>query len=188
LVSSVERNRGSWRAFEKALASSVQNRRQAFMELSVWPIIREKRARWNGCFLPLAATAASVLRFGFPRDGMSESASFGESGRLTHILRFRLLQQYNIGIGVAADQAQLAAVERPVKVVDFFRFEVGDLFSRRAVERLQPEVIRLLVMKGIDYTFAVMSETDKSRPPGSYSRRSSMTTRMWPRTTGRRAE
>src|SRR5579863_263072 len=64
----------------------------------------------------------------------------GESG-----LRLGFLQQHDIGIGVAADQAQFAAVEGPVKVYDLFRFEVGDLFSRRTVERLQPKVFRVLI-------------------------------------------
>jgi hypothetical protein len=64
------------------------------------------------------------------RMGMSGSASFQSLTNTWHILRFGLLQEYNIGIGVAANQTQLAAVERPVKVLDLFRLEVGDLLSR----------------------------------------------------------
>ncbi len=62
-------------------------------------------------------------------------------------LRFGLLREHNIGIGVAAYHTQLAAVERPVKVRDLFRFEVGDLLPRRTVERLEPEVFSVLVAK-----------------------------------------
>jgi len=60
-------------------------------------------------------------------------------------LRFGFLQEHNIGICVAADHTQLAAVERPVKVPDLFRFEIGDLLSRRAVKWLEPEVFSVLV-------------------------------------------
>jgi len=35
-------------------------------------------------------------------------------------LRFGLLQEYDIGIGVAANHTQAAAVERPVKVLYLF--------------------------------------------------------------------
>src|SRR5580692_2273446 len=75
------------------------------------------------------------------------------------VLRFGLLQQHNIGIGVAANQPQLAAVERPVKVGDLFRFKVGDLPSRRTVERLQPEVIYSLISDRINNGLAIRGET-----------------------------
>lgn len=64
---------------------------------------------------------------------------------------------------MAADHAQLGAVERPAKVGDLFRFEVGDLLSRRTVERLEPEVIGILVTEGINDSFAIVGEAD--RPP-----------------------
>jgi hypothetical protein len=38
------------------------------------------------------------------------------SKRLIHVLRFGFLQSHDIGIGVAADHTQLAAIERSVKV------------------------------------------------------------------------
>jgi hypothetical protein len=50
------------------------------------------------------------------RMGMSGSASFQTVRTFDRVLRFRLLQEYNIGIGVAADHPQLAAIERPMKV------------------------------------------------------------------------
>ena len=77
------------------------------------------------------------------------------------ILRLGLLQEHNIGIGVAANHPQLAAVERPVKVGDVFRFEVGDLFSRRTVKRLEPEVLSILVKEKINDGFAIMGEADR---------------------------
>ena len=55
------------------------------------------------------------------------------------VLRFGFLQEHNIGIGMAADYAQLTTVERPVKVGDVFRFEVRDLLSRCTVEGLEPD-------------------------------------------------
>src|ERR1035438_8220442 len=61
---------------------------------------------------------------------------------------------------VAADQPQLAAVERPVKLRDVFRLEVGDLLSRRTVERLEPEVISVLVRERINDSFAIRGEAD----------------------------
>ncbi len=74
------------------------------------------------------------------------------------VLRFGLLQEHNIGIGMAPDQPQLAAVERPVKVGDLFRFKVRDLPSRRTVERLQPEIIYSLVSDRINNSLAIRSE------------------------------
>jgi hypothetical protein len=64
---------------------------------------------------------------------------------------------------VAADHAQLAAIERPVKVGDLFGCEVGELLSRRTVERLKPEVIDVLVTELIDHSFAIMSEADSPK-------------------------
>jgi len=61
---------------------------------------------------------------------------------------------------VAADQAKFLAVERPVKVPNVFRFEVGDLLSRRTVEGLKPEVVYVLVTDRIDDGFAILSEVD----------------------------
>ena len=72
-----------------------------------------------------------------------------------------LLQQHDVRIRVAAKHAQLAAVERPVKVLDPFRLEVRDLLSRRTVERLQPEVCPILVSQSIDHSVAIMGEADR---------------------------
>ena len=44
-------------------------------------------------------------------------------------LRLGLLQEHDIGIGVAADHPELVAVGGPAKVEDAFGLEVGDLFS-----------------------------------------------------------
>jgi hypothetical protein len=71
------------------------------------------------------------------------------------------LQEYYIEIIVAADHTQLAAVERPVKVTDVFRFEVGDLLSWRTVEWLEPEVINVLVTERINDSLAIGCEADR---------------------------
>jgi hypothetical protein len=76
------------------------------------------------------------------------------------VLRFGFLQEHNIGIGMAADYAQLTTVERPVKVGDVFRFEVRDLLSRCTVEGLEPEVISILDAEIISDSFAIVGEAD----------------------------
>ena len=60
---------------------------------------------------------------------------------------------------MATDDTQFSAVERPVKIPDVFRCEVGNLLSRRTVQRLKPEVIRVLVADGINYRIASLSES-----------------------------
>jgi hypothetical protein len=52
----------------------------------------------------------------------------------------------------------LVPVKRPVKVGDRFRFEIGDLLPRRTVQRLQPEVIGVLLTERVNHSFAVMGE------------------------------
>jgi hypothetical protein len=74
------------------------------------------------------------------RAGMSGSASFQRLRNTRHVLRFGFLKEHNIGIRVSADQTQLAAIERPMKVPDLLSLKVGDLLPRRTVERLEPEV------------------------------------------------
>src|SRR5580658_5687533 len=75
-------------------------------------------------------------------------------------LRFRLFEEHDIGVGVAADEAKFLAVERPVKVPNVFRFEVGDLLSRRTIEGLKPEIVYVLVADRIDDGFAILGEMD----------------------------
>src|SRR5260370_41646614 len=79
------------------------------------------------------------------------------------VLRLGLLQEYNVGIGVAADESESLAIEGPVKVPDAFGFEVGDLLSRRTVERLEPEGIRVLVKARINDRFAIMGEANRPK-------------------------
>jgi hypothetical protein len=64
---------------------------------------------------------------------------------------------------VAADEAELLAVKRPEEVAEAFRLEIGDLLSRRAVERLQPEVIGILVAEGVEYSFAIGGKASRPR-------------------------
>ena len=45
-------------------------------------------------------------------------------------------------------------------VSDPFRLKVGDLFSRRAIQRLKPEVPDIAFTYGINYSLAVMGEAD----------------------------
>src|ERR1035438_1815781 len=59
-----------------------------------------------------------------------------------------------------AHHPQLAAIKRPVKIHDLFCLEVGDLLSRRTVQRLQPEVFRILVTERIKHSLSIMSKAD----------------------------
>jgi len=69
-----------------------------------------------------------------------------------------------VGINVAANEGQFAAVGRPSKAIsDVFGLEVCKLFSGRAVKRLEPEVIDVTVAGGVDDCFAVGTEADGSR-------------------------
>lgn len=47
-----------------------------------------------------------------------------------HVLRFGLLQEHNVGVSMAANETEPLAIERPMKVGDVFRLEVGDRHSR----------------------------------------------------------
>src|SRR5580704_2971747 len=67
---------------------------------------------------------------------------------------------------MAADHAQLTAIERPAKIADLFGFEIGDLFSGRTVERLEPEVFSVLVTKRINDSLAVMGEAGSPQACG----------------------
>src|SRR5580658_5268672 len=49
-----------------------------------------------------------------------------------------------------------------MKIIDVLRLEIGDLFSRRAIKRLRPEVIDPAVAEGINNAFTVMRETDRT--------------------------
>ena len=71
-------------------------------------------------------------------------------------------QQYDVGVGVAAEHGEFAAVEGPVDLVDAFGFEVGDLLARGAIERLEPEIIGVLVTEGIHHGFAVVRKADRA--------------------------
>ncbi len=81
----------------------------------------------------------AVLGFGRDEDGNVGAGLFPERQEYWHVLRFGLLQEYNIGIDVAADETESLAIEGPVKVPDAFGFEVGELLSRRTVEWLEPK-------------------------------------------------
>ena len=61
---------------------------------------------------------------------------------------------------MAADDGELFAVEGPIEVADQFRLEIGDLFSRRTVEILEPEIIDIAVAHRVDNAFAVAGEAD----------------------------
>lgn len=47
---------------------------------------------------------------------------------------------------MATNHTYVAAVERQVEVIDTLRVEIADLFSQRAIERLQPEIVSILVV------------------------------------------
>src|SRR6266849_4644692 len=59
--------------------------------------------------------------------------------RTGNIWRLGVADEDDVGVGVAADEGELAAVEGPVEVGYFFRLEIGDLLARGTVEGLEPQ-------------------------------------------------
>lgn len=61
---------------------------------------------------------------------------------------------------MAADDGELLAVEGPVEIADEFGLKVGDCFSWRTGEVLEPEIIDITVAHGVDNAFAVAGQAD----------------------------
>src|SRR5215471_20334842 len=80
----------------------------------------------------------------------------------TKSLLLRVANEDDVGISVTADEAQLPAIKRPVKVSDALRSETGKLLSRRPVKRLLPQIVGILVAEGISYRFAIRREANTS--------------------------
>ena len=49
-----------------------------------------------------------------------------------------------------------------MKIKDAFRLEIRDLFSRRAIERLQPEVVNSSVAKRVHDRFTIAREVNET--------------------------
>jgi hypothetical protein len=65
---------------------------------------------------------------------------------------------------VAADEGEFGTVGRPSEAVaDVLGSEIGYLLSGGTVERLEPEVVDVMVADGIDDGFAIGTEADRSR-------------------------
>jgi hypothetical protein len=56
------------------------------------------------------------------------------------------LQQDDVGIGVAAQDAKLLAIGRPVEGQNLLGLEVGDLSAGTAVDGLNPDVIYAILL------------------------------------------
>src|SRR5580704_12885977 len=82
---------------------------------------------------------------------------------LARALLLRLAYQHHVRLKVPANHSQLLAVERIVKVADVLRLEIGELFSRRAIQMLQPQIIGLALAHRINHARSVARELDRPR-------------------------
>ena len=85
------------------------------------------------------------------------------------LLWLGFVNEDDVGIGVAADQAQLLAVEAPVEVVNVLRSEVGDLPSWGTVQRLRPQIVDASNPHRIHHSFAI-GRKSKRAIPGLFKR------------------
>src|ERR1700746_3188010 len=73
-------------------------------------------------------------------------------------LRLGFLQQHHVGIDMAAQNAERLAIRRTMELKNLFGVEVGDLTARRAIERLNPEVIDAVFTNCVGHRFSVGRE------------------------------
>ena len=65
------------------------------------------------------------------------------------------MQKDDVGIGVAAKDAESPAIVRPVEGEDLLPVEIGDLVARRAGERLNPNVIHAVLANAVGERLSV---------------------------------
>src|SRR5205085_1277463 len=61
------------------------------------------------------------------------------------LLGFGVAYKDYIGIRVAADQAEVFPIRRPQEIVNVFRLEVSDFPSGSTRQRIQPNVIHVII-------------------------------------------
>src|SRR5579864_5689345 len=74
------------------------------------------------------------------------------------VLRLGFLQEHHIRIGVAAQDAKLLAIRRPVKREDLLGVEVCNLMARTTVDGLNPDVIHTILFDWVGDRLSVCSE------------------------------
>ena len=61
---------------------------------------------------------------------------------------------------MAANDGDLSAIGRPIKVPNELRFEVRDLVAGSAIYRLQPQVVSITSSDAVNNCFSVASEAN----------------------------
>jgi hypothetical protein len=102
----------------------------------------------------------------FVEPGLRRSRENGVAGHSCRGIGYGLLRgvakEDDVGVGVATEQGELGAVEGPVKIDNLLRREIGNLSSRRAVERLEPEIGGIFFAKRIEHCLPVVGKTDET--------------------------
>ena len=92
------------------------------------------------------------------RQRRSRTRSSTSSLRLRTNLGLEFLEQDDVRIGVAAEDAKTLAIWRPVKREDALGIEVGDLVAGSASDRLNPDVIHAILGDRVGYELPVCRE------------------------------
>src|SRR5277367_6154200 len=78
-------------------------------------------------------------------------------------LRFRFLQQNHVRLRFQTQDAQTLSIRRPVEFFNLLRMKLSNLVAGRAIERLEPNVIRPVLADDIGHGLPIGSEL--RRPP-----------------------
>ena len=92
------------------------------------------------------------------RQRRSRTRSSTSALRLRTNLGLGFLEQDDVRIGVAAEDAKTLAIWRPVKREDALGIEVGDLVAGSASDRLNPDVIHAILGDRVGYELPVCRE------------------------------
>src|SRR5580693_7520361 len=68
------------------------------------------------------------------------------------------LQQHHVRLRVIPQYAQALSVCRPVERRDLLRRKVGNPAARRAIERMDPDIVYAVFVDGIRHTLAIRGE------------------------------
>ena len=72
--------------------------------------------------------------------------------------RLLFLEQNHVGGILSTGDGEGLSIRRPLKFCNMLRSEVGDLMSRRTVERLHKNVIHALIANDVGHGFSIGSE------------------------------